>query len=130
MRTHRWVGRSIVAVGAIHCLLGALIFATPLTEMLNDGVWNSVDGFRGRPLAFWFEFTGLLTIVLGGAIDWMEKAGISLPPIVSYGFGGLALLAIIAMPAGGGWLLVPSAAGLLLKRDAARGMKSSGPPLP
>lgn len=116
MRTYRWVGRSIVAVGAIHCLVGAWIFATPLMEILNNGVWNSVDGFRGRPLAFWFEFVGLLTIVLGSSIDWMEKAAISLPPIVGYGFGGLVVLAIIAMPVGGGWLLVPSAVGLLMKR--------------
>lgn len=116
MHTYRWVGRSIVAVGVIHCLVGAWIFATPLMEIVNNGVWNSVDGFRGRPLAFWFEFAGLLTIVLGGSIDWMEKADISLPPIVGYGFGGLVVLAIIAMPVSGGWLLVPSAVGLLMKR--------------
>lgn len=116
MRTYRWVGRSIVVVGVIHCLVGAWIFATPLMEIVNNGVWNSVDGFRGRPLAFWFEFAGLLTIVLGSSIDWMEKADISLPPIVCYGFGGLAVLAIIAMPVGGGWLLVPSAVGMLMKR--------------
>lgn len=116
MRTYRWVGRSIVAVGAIHCLVGAWIFATPLMEILSSGVWNSVDGFRGRPLAFWFEFVGLLTIVLGSSIDAMEKVDMSLPPSVGYGFGGLAVLAIVAMPVGGGWLLVPSAVGLLLKR--------------
>jgi Na+-transporting NADH:ubiquinone oxidoreductase subunit NqrB len=116
MGTRRWVGRSIIAVGAIHCLAGAFIFATPLMAMLNDGVWNSVDGFRGRPLAFWFEFAGLLTIVLGSSIDWMEQRDISLPPIACHGFGALVVLAIVAMPVGGGWLLVPSAVGLLMKR--------------
>ena len=116
MRTYRWVGRSIIAVGAIHCLVGGLIFAAPLMEILNSGVWNSVDGFKGRPLAFWFEFAGLLTIVFGSSIDWIEKADFSLPPIVGYGFGGLVALAIIAMPVGGGWLLLPSAVGLLMKR--------------
>lgn len=121
MRTYRWVGRSIIAVGAVHCLVGALIFAAPLMEILTNGVWNSVDGFKGRPLAFWFEFTGLLTIVFGASIDWMEKADISLSPIVGYAFGGLVLLAIIAMPVGGGWLLVPSAIGLLMKRQRGVG---------
>ncbi len=121
MRTYRWVGRSIIAVGTVHCLVGALIFTEPLLEILNNGVWNSVDGFKGRPLAFWFEFTGFLTIVFGASIDWMEKAGIPLSPTVGYAFGGLVLLAIIAMPVGGGWLLVPSAVGLLMKRH--RGVK-------
>ena len=116
MRNIRWVGRSIIIVGALHCLVGAMIFTAPLMEIVNSGVWNSVDGFRGRPLAFWFEFTGLLTIVFGSGIDWMEKTHIALPPIVGYGFCGLVLLAVIAMPVGGGWLLMPSAAGLLVKR--------------
>lgn len=116
MRTYRWVGRSIIAVGAVHCLVGLLIFTGPLMEILDSGVWNSVDGFKGRPLAFWFEFTGLLTIVFGSSIDWIEKADISLPPTAAYGFCGLVLLAIIAMPIGGAWLLVPSAVGFLMKR--------------
>ena len=51
----------------------------------------------------------------------MEKADISLSPIVGYAFGGLVLLAIIAMPVGGGWLLVPSAIGLLMKRQRGVG---------
>lgn len=123
MRTYRWVGRSIIAVGAVHCLVGALIFTAPLMEILGSGVWNSVDGFKGRPLAFWFEFTGLLTIVFGFSIDWMEKADLALSPIVGYAFGSLVLLAIVAMPVGGGWLLVPSAVGLLMKRNR---MKSAG----
>lgn len=117
MRKFRWVGRSIIAVGVIHCLVGALIFTTPLTEILSNGVWNAVDGHKGRPLAFWFVFTGLLTIVFGASIDWTEKAGTPFSPLVAYTFGGLVLLAIVAMPFGGAWLLVPSAAGLVVKRQ-------------
>ena len=105
-----------MAVGAVHCLVGVLIFTAPLMEIVYSGVWNSVDGFKGRPLAFWFEFTGLLTIVFGAAIDWMESVDMSLPPFVAYAFGALVLLAIVAMPVGGGWLLVPGAVGLLVKR--------------
>ncbi len=116
LRTYRWVGRSIAAVGAIHCIVGILIFGAPLMDILSDGVWNAVDGFKGRPLAFWFEFAGLLSIIFGLTIDRMEKESVSIPRVIGYGFFCLVVLAIVAMPVGGGWLLVPGALGLLVKR--------------
>ena len=119
--TYRWVGRSIIAVGVIHCVVGVMIFIAPLMEILRDGIWNAVDGFKGRPLAFWFEFAGLLTIVFGLAIDRMEKESIAMPRVMAYGFSILVALAIIAMPVGGGWLLMPAAMGMLLKRQRGQG---------
>ena len=113
----RWVGRSILAVGVIHCLVGALVFSRPLKELFGDGLWNAVDGHPGRPLAFWFECAGLLTILFGIAIDWIEKEGKGFPVTLRYGFLLLVVVAIVAMPFSGGWLLVPGAIGLLLKRN-------------
>ena len=112
----RWVGRWIVSVGVVHCLVGVMIFSQPLTEILMAGIWNSVDGHKGRPLAFWFVFAGLLTIVFGLAIDWIEKDKSHFPLTVGCGFLAVTTLAIIAMPLSGGWLLLPPAVGLLLKR--------------
>lgn len=112
----RWVGRSLVAVGVIHCLFGVVVFSSPLLAILEDGIWNSVDGHPVRPLAFWFEVVGIVTILFGVAVDALEKDRNTFPAFLGYGFGLLTVLAIVAMPAGGGWLLVPSAAGLLLKR--------------
>lgn len=119
--SYRWVGRSIIAVGAIHCVFGLVILRAPLMDILNDGVWNAVDGFRGRPLAFWFEYAGFLTIVFGLTIDRMEREGVTVPRIVGYGFCILVALAIIAMPVSGGWLLIPGALGLLLKTQRGQG---------
>ena len=68
-------------------------------------------------MAFWFEFAGLLTVIFGLTIDRMEKENVSIPPVIGYGFSSLVVLAIIAMPVGGGWLLVPGALGLLVKRQ-------------
>ncbi|MEK7401601.1 MAG: DUF6463 family protein [Gemmatimonadota bacterium] len=113
----RWAGRSILAVGVIHCLVGAMVFSRPLKEILGDGFWDAVDGHAGRPLAFWFEFAGLLTILFGIAIDWIEKEGKGFPVALRYGFLLLVVVAIVAMPFSGGWLLVPGAMGLLMKRN-------------
>ena len=46
LRTYRWVGRSIAAVGVIHCIVGVLIFGAPLIGILSDGIWNAVDGIK------------------------------------------------------------------------------------
>ena len=113
----RWVGRALIAVGIVHCLFGAAIFMVPLLAIFRDGVWNAVDGQPGRPLAFWFEVAGLMTILFGASVDALEKDRNSFPAFLAYGFGLLTLIAIITMPVGGGWLLVPGAIGLWLKRE-------------
>ena len=113
----RWVGRSLIAVGVVHCLFGVVIFMDPLLAIVQDGVWNAVDGHPGRPLAFWFEVVGLMTILFGAAVDALEKDRNTFPASLGYGFGLLTVLAIAAMPVGGGWLLVPGAIGLWLKRS-------------
>lgn len=121
----RWVGRWIILVGVIHCVFGAVVFFEPLSGMIRDGIWNAVDGYSGRPLAFWFEFVGMLTILLGATIDQTEKQEQSFPAFLGYGFLFLTLLGIIMMPIGGGWLMVPGAVGLLLKK--AKSPRKVGP---
>lgn len=113
---NRWVGRWIIFVGLIHCVFGAIAFFGPLSEIVSDGVWNAVDGHPGRPLAFWFEFLGLFTILLGATVDWIEKERGVFPAFLGYGFLALTILGIMSMPIGGGWLMIPGAIGLLLKR--------------
>ena len=49
----RWVGRWIIMVGVVHCVFGAINFYEPLSGIVRDGLWNAVDGYPGRPLAFW-----------------------------------------------------------------------------
>ena len=107
-------------VGVIHCVFGAAIFFEPLSELVRDGIWDAVDGHPGRPLAFWFEFTGMLTILFGATVDQIEKDRNTFPAFIGYGFAFMTLLAIFTMPIGGGWLMVPGAVGLFLKKAKAR----------
>ena len=115
----RWVGRWVILVGAIHCVFGAVVFAEPLFAILRDGLWNAVSGYPGRPLAFWFELVGVLMILLGVALDRLEKYERTFPALLVYGFSLLTVVTIVAMPVSGGWLLLPAAAGLLLKKTRA-----------
>lgn len=113
----RWVGRWLMAVGVIHCVFGAVIFFDPLAAIVRDGIWDAVDGHPGRPLAFWFEVVGVMTILFGATVDVLERRDQTLPAFLGYGFGFLTVLAIVTMPAGGGWLLLPGAVGLWIKRS-------------
>lgn len=117
----RWVGRWIILVGVIHCVYGTVVFFDPLSGIVRDGIWNAVNGNAGRPLAFWFVLFGLMSILFGAAVDQIEKDQKEFPPFLRYGFPSLTLLAIIAMPISGGWLMVPSAAGLLLRKAKTSG---------
>lgn len=112
----RWVGRWIILVGVVHCIFGAVVFFEPLSGIVRDGIWNAVDGYPGRPLAFWFEFLGLLTILFGATVDRMEKDRGEFPAFLSYGFLIMTMLGILTMPMGGGWLLLPAAIGLMRKK--------------
>ena len=112
----RWVGRWIIFVGIVHCIFGATIFYEPLSGIIRDGLWNAVDGYPGRPLAFWFEFLGMLTILFGVLVDRVEADRRGFPAFFRYGFLVLTILGIVTMPIGGGWLFVPGAIGLLLKK--------------
>ena len=116
----RWVGRWIIGVGVIHVAVGLFIFGEPLLAILRDGVWNAVDGHSGRPLAFWFVFLGLFTIVFGSLVDWIEGRGIPTPNHVGWAFFVLVLLGIVTMPIGGGWLLLPPGIGALVRSRRAR----------
>lgn len=111
----RWVGRWIIGVGIVHVAFGLVAFRDPLLAILRDGVWNAVDGHSGRPLAFWFVFLGLFTIVFGSLVDWIESRGLSTPRFAGWAFLVLVVLGIVTMPIGGGWLLLPAGLGLLLR---------------
>ncbi|MGH2543856.1 MAG: DUF6463 family protein [Ardenticatenaceae bacterium] len=111
----RWVGRWIIGVGIIHAAFGFVIFREPLLAILRDGVWNAVDDHSGRPLAFWFVFLGLFTIVFGSLVDSMESRDLSLPRFLSWAFFGLVVLGIVTMPVGGGWLLLPAGLGVVVR---------------
>ena len=112
----RWVGRWIIAVGVIHCIFGATIFYEPILEIIRDGLWNAVDGYPRRPLAFWFVFLGMLTILFGALVDWVEADSRGFPAFLRYGFLLITILGVVTMPVGGGWLLIPGAIGLFLKK--------------
>jgi hypothetical protein len=120
----RWIGRWLAGVGLIHTAFAFVVFTDPLLGMLRDGLLNTAELSPGRPLAFWFLFSGLLLVPVGMLVDWIEtQPSLQLPRFFGYWLLGLTALGCIVMPVSGFWLLVPPtfrAVGMRLQRTPAR----------
>ncbi len=120
----RWIGRWLMAVGALHTLVGLVAFAAPLRGLVDAGVVNAL-GSRDplRNLAFWFLFGGLMTALVGYLADWIERtAGGRLPATLGWVLLVTAVLGVVLAPASGFWLVLPPAVAILLRaRSGAAG---------
>ena len=111
----RWVGRWIIGVGVLHSVIGFVLFAAPLREIVAAGLWNTLSPSTTlRYLAFWFLFGGVATMLVGYLADWIERvAGRPLPRGLGWTLLGIALAGVILTPVSGFWLVFPAAFGTL-----------------
>jgi hypothetical protein len=117
----RWIGRWLVVVGALHTLLGLIVFAAPLRELIGAG-WLNVLGSRDpmRSLAFWFLFGGVFICLVGYLIDWIERLpGAVLPRPVGWTLLITATVGVMLAPVSGFWLAFPAAIGAFVQRRRA-----------
>ncbi len=113
MKARRWIGKWIAAVGGIHSLLGLIGFAAIWKTLATEGFFNTVNGQADREFATWFVVSGVMMIFFGVLLDRAEKASLSLPVGLRWGFLALVLGLLLIMPISGGWLLLPPALGLV-----------------
>jgi len=109
----RWIGRFLVAVGFIHTLFGVIVFKSTLAILFHEGFFNTVNGQSDRELAFWFISFGVLAMILGWCMDWIESQGTGFPRSLGWILLIFALIVIIIMPISGGWLILFPAIGAL-----------------
>jgi len=117
MKTKRWIGRWIMGVGVVHTMFGLFFMRDTWSELIDAGLFNTVNGQPEREFAFWFLFAGLVTILFGRMVDELEKRGEAPPRFVAWFLAVLVVFALIVMPISGGWLLVPAVVGLLLGKS-------------
>lgn len=117
----RWIGRWIVGVGLIHILFGIVVFRSTWSTLLGEGLINTVNGQPEREFAVWFTVTGILTLLVGALIDWMEARGTPLPVFVGWSLLILTAAILVLMPISGGWLLLPGAIGAIFRSHAPSG---------
>jgi hypothetical protein len=79
--------------------------------------WSrSIDDHDATATAFWFAGAGLLLMIVGALIDWIERSGQTPPRWLGWVMTGLLVVFIAPMPMTGAWLLVPPTLALLLRK--------------
>lgn len=111
--------RYLIAVGLLHTAAGIVLYWQPLTAIIRAGGWNSVDPHFDRNTAFWFLVAGILFMLVGGLVDWLEGQHLRPPRFLGYGFAALAAVAVFLMPLSGFWLFFPAAVALSRRARAA-----------
>ena len=109
-----WIGRYLIAVAALHTIAAFLLFGPVLLGMLERGVFNTVNRDPLRSAATWFLLFGGPLLLLGMAINSLERK----PDFTEAPMLGLCLLlccifAVILMPLSGFWLAMPAAIALM-----------------
>lgn len=117
-----WIGRSLVAIGVVHTLVGLAFFGDVAGPILRDGVFNTVGPHTSpdRGIAFWYFMNGFLVLIVGGLLHHLERAGVGAPRFLAWSLLGLAVVGCVMIPASGFWLLFIPIAGLFFGGRAAR----------
>jgi hypothetical protein len=111
----------MLAVAVLHTLYAAVVFPTQLQEIVQRGVFNSVQKDPAVGAVVWFVLFGVLFALLGWAILLAERnAALTPVPLRGLGAGLLALtvLGIVLMPSSGFWLALPPALALCWPQSA------------
>ncbi len=104
-------GYLLIAISIIHVLVGIWLFAQPLTDILQSGVFNAVapDPFApyfDREDAFWFMMASPLFFTLGQLCCWVQERVIALPTFLGWNLLAISTVGIVLEPISGFWLLM------------------------
>ena len=110
-----WIGRWLMAVAALHTVVGLVMGEPVLVDIAQRGVFNTVTD--DRPLVgmvTWFLLCGGLLALLGMAIDSLERSA-QFPGARALGIGMtlMTFVGVILMPVSGFWLVFPPAIALM-----------------
>jgi len=117
----RWIGKSIVFIGTGHTIIGLFLYYKMLAEMIRNGVFNTVKfESNAQSAVFWFFYVGFVFMLLGAAINWLEKLQINLLGFFKWIVLLLMAIGLIVMPGSGFILLTLPLTGMFLQAKAAK----------
>ena len=116
----RWIGRSIMAIAALHFFAAFLIYPTGVLEAFGYSLAGSIPPLTVASEAYWFLFFAFPALMVGLLIDKAEMRGV--PVGIAVPVVMLVMLAtmLIPMPENGAWLLVPPAVALFMRERRLR----------
>ena len=103
----RMIGRSILAIAAIHTLFGLLVFHGTILALIDEGVIAAIGSDPMRGAVIWFLLAGFFMATTGLAVDQLEAQGLhDRLGLMGWSLLAIALLGVALMPASGLWLLL------------------------
>ena len=124
----RYTGPVVMAIGLLHILY---VFATlrgPISSIARDGIFDAVDPYHDRNVAFWSLWFGVLLLTVGYLIHWTQSRVGTMPALPGWVLLGMGLTGGILMPASPFWVAIPLGLSVLLPARPAR--ERSSPPAP
>lgn len=106
------VGDAITATGVLHVGLGAVTFAGPLADMVDDGLVDSMGAFADQQAALWYFVGGGFLLTAGVTTRWIRRRTGVAPLPLGWGLVVIAVLGAAVAPVSGFWLVL--AEGILL----------------
>ncbi len=105
----RYTGQALMLIGALHTLVGFLLYGGPLADIARDGVFDAVGAHPDRQAAVWFLVTGVALLLFGYVTQWTQRQTGTLPVALGGTLLALAAAGLVLMPLSGFWLLIPAA---------------------
>ena len=113
-----WIGKWIAAVGFFHSLGGFfMFFPDAWATIIRRRFMASVVEKELTETAFWFLITGILLVLLGLLMDWMERQEFIFPGWLKWGLAILVLVLVVPMPITGAWALIVPVGALFLRKS-------------
>lgn len=111
----RWIGRWLMAVGAVHVPFALIKHQAIWSEIGQAGVFDVVAGYHVRGHAAWFFVAGPTLLFLGAVVDALEKVQVRPPLALGIAMLLMVALLLVLMPRSGSWLLLPPALAMIAR---------------
>ena len=111
----RWAPRLLIGGAILHIGVGLALW-TPLAEIADAGIIDSIDPYPDRQYPFWYLMTGVAWLALGELARWTVRETGRVPARLGGWLLGTGVTLVVFMPASGGWLL--AAVGVIALRAA------------
>ena len=110
-----WIGLSIIGIGTLHCIVGGLVLGHVFQELLGEGLFNTVNQQPLREAFYWFMAFGLLLMLFGWLIYWLEQQAVTLPRNLAILLSVFLVILLFIMPISGAWLMWVPVGGIFWK---------------
>ena len=122
MKLWKYSGTLLTATGVIHTIYALFLGKEAFTEMLNNGLIDSIGENHNLGFAFWFLICGIILILWGETLQYyIRKEQKPAPVFLGYSILLLTIIGCIIEPASGFWPFLPQAI-IIIYSNKKRGL--------